>query len=47
MLMLYLYEQYGGPELIRGIIETDALGEQAIDAALEAVEEVIDSLKSF
>ena len=35
MLMLYLYEQYGGPELIRGIIETDALGEQAIDAALE------------
>ena len=34
MLMLYLYEQYGGPELIRGIIETDALGEQAIDAAL-------------
>ena len=35
MLMLYLYEQYGGPELIRSIIETDALGEQAIDAALE------------
>ena len=34
MLMLYLYEQYGGPEFIRGIIETDALGEQAIDAAL-------------
>ena len=34
MLMLYLYEQYGGPELIRGIIETDALGEHAIDAAL-------------
>lgn len=34
MLMLYLYEQYGGAELIRGIIETDALGERAIDAAL-------------
>lgn len=34
MLMLYLYEQYGGPALIRSIIETDALGEQAIDAAL-------------
>ena len=34
MLMLYLYEQYGGPEFIRGIVETDALGEQAIDAAL-------------
>ena len=34
MLMLYLYEQYGGPEFIRGIIETDALGEHAIDAAL-------------
>ena len=34
MLMLYLYEQYGGAELIRSIIETDALGEQAIDAAL-------------
>ena len=35
MLLLYLYEQYGGPEIIRSIIETDALGEQAIDAALE------------
>ena len=35
MLMLYLYEQYGGPEFIRRIIETDALGEHAIDAALE------------
>ena len=34
MLMLYLYEQYGGPELIRGIIGADALGEQGIDAAL-------------
>ena len=34
MLMLYLYEQYGGSELIRGIIGTDALGEQGIDAAL-------------
>jgi hypothetical protein len=34
MLMLYLYEQYGGPELIRGIIGTDALGEHGIDAAL-------------
>jgi len=34
MLMLYLYEQYGGPELIRGIIGTDALGERGIDAAL-------------
>ena len=34
MLMLYLYEQYGGPELIRGIIETDALGEHAINTAL-------------
>lgn len=34
MLMLYLYEQYGGPEIIRSIIETDTLGEQAINAAL-------------
>ena len=34
MLMLYLYEQYGGSELIRGIIATDVLGEHAIDAAL-------------
>ena len=34
LLMLYLYEQYGGPELIRGIIGTDILGEQGIDAAL-------------
>ena len=34
MLMLYLYEQYGGSELIRGIVGSDALGEQAIDAAL-------------
>ena len=34
MLMLYLYEQYGGHQLIRNIVETDALGEQAIDAAL-------------
>ena len=34
MLMLYLYEQYGGRELIRGIVGTDTLGEQAIDTAL-------------
>ena len=34
LLMLYLHEQYGGSELIRGIVETDALGEHAIDAAL-------------
>ena len=34
MLMLYLYEQYGGPELIRGIIGTDVLGEHGIDTAL-------------
>ena len=34
MLMLYLYEQYGGSELIRRVIATDALGEHAIDAAL-------------
>ena len=34
MLMLYLYEQYGGKELIRGIVGSDALGEQAINAAL-------------
>ena len=34
MLMLYLYEQYGGSELIRGIISTDTLGTQGIDAAL-------------
>ena len=34
MLMLYLYEQYGGRELIRGIVGSDALGEQAINAAL-------------
>ncbi len=33
MLMLYLYEQYGGKELIRTIVESDALGEQAINAA--------------
>ncbi len=36
LLMLYLYEQYGGPELIRRIIEADALGEHAIDTALES-----------
>ena len=34
LLMLYLYEQYGGTELIRRIIGTDILGEQGIDAAL-------------
>ena len=34
MLMLYLYEQYGGSELIRSIIATDVLGKHAIDAAL-------------
>ena len=34
MLMLYLYEQYGGRELIRDIVGTDILGEQAIDAVL-------------
>ena len=34
MLMLYLYEHYGGQKLIRRIIESDALGEQAINAAL-------------
>ncbi|MDE0556011.1 MAG: hypothetical protein OXI24_17470, partial [Candidatus Poribacteria bacterium] len=34
MLMLYLYEQYGGKGLIRTIVESDALGEQAINAAL-------------
>ncbi len=34
MLVLYLYEQYGGRELIRGIVGTDTLGEGAIDVAL-------------
>ena len=34
LLMLYLYEQYGGAELMRGIIATDTLGAQGIDAAL-------------
>ena len=34
LLMLYLYEQYGGSELIRSIVETDTLGEGAIDTAL-------------
>lgn len=34
LFMLYLYEQYGGRELIRDIVATDTLGEQAIDAAL-------------
>ena len=34
MLMLYLYEHYGGQKLIRDIIESNALGEQAINAAL-------------
>ena len=34
LLLLYLYEQYGGPELIRGIIRTDVLGERGINAAL-------------
>ena len=34
MLMLYLYEQYGGQKLIRGIVGSDALGEQAINTAL-------------
>lgn len=36
MLLLYLYEQYGGAALIRAIVEQDALGEQAIDNALAA-----------
>ena len=34
MLMLYLYEQYGGRELIQGIVGSDALGEQGINTAL-------------
>ncbi len=34
MLMLYLYEHYGGQELIRGIVKSDASGEHAINAAL-------------
>ena len=34
MLMLYLYEQYGGRELIRDIVGTDTLGEGAINTAL-------------
>ena len=34
LLMLYLYEHYGGRELIRGIVTSDALGEHAINAAL-------------
>lgn len=37
MLLLYLYEQYGGAALIRAIVEQDALGEQAIDNALASV----------
>lgn len=37
MLLLYLYEQYGGAALIRGIVEQDSLGEQAIDNALASV----------
>ena len=36
MLLLYLYEQYGGAALIRAIVEQDALGEQAIDNAFAA-----------
>ena len=36
MLMLYLYEHYGGRELIRSIVASDALGEHAINAALAA-----------
>ena len=38
LLMLYLYEQYGGKELIRTISELDTLGEQAINAALASAE---------
>lgn len=34
MLMLYLYEQYGGKGLIHTLAASDALGEQAINAAL-------------
>lgn len=34
MLMLYLYEHYGGKGLIDSIAASDALGEQAINAAL-------------
>lgn len=34
LLMLYLYEHYGGKELIHTLAASDALGEQAIDAAL-------------
>ncbi len=35
MLLLYLYEQYGGVPIIRAIIEQDTLGQQAIDNALK------------
>ena len=35
MLLLYLYEQYGGAPLIRQIVEEDALGQQAIENALQ------------
>ena len=48
MLMLYLHEQHGGAELIRRIVETDALGEHAIDAApWQTVGKVFDSQRSF
>ncbi len=34
LMLLYLYEQYGGAPLIRRIVEADALGQQAIENAL-------------
>ena len=34
MLLLYLYEQYGGAPFIRRIVEEDTLGQQAIENAL-------------
>lgn len=34
LLLLYLYEQYGGAPLIRRIVEENALGQQAIENAL-------------
>ncbi len=36
LLLLYLYEQYGGAALIRAIIEEDALGIHAIENALSS-----------
>ena len=40
LLLLYLYEQYGGAPLIRRIVEEDTLGQQAIENALATMQSI-------